>query len=290
MNEQEELPPQEGEDATPAALITDFNRVYLQEYREIKDRAAFDGEQSVSPSTSHEMSGIALSGGGIRSASFCLGVLQALNTTDAVRRFSYLSTVSGGGYIGTSLTVSMAYDNVFPFGRTGHDPGETLETGHLRDNSRYLLQDGIRSAISAAAIYLRGIVTNIIIVMPFLVIAAAALALVGDTRRLDAMPYLLSWIPQGAKDTGFPFSILALCTLFVLLVTYAVGVSIFPIVKVKKRRALAKTAAYLLVLLCAPLIVEAHFALLRIMFGTKAISASASGGSAESHSTFQNVL
>ncbi len=289
MGEQVEQPPQEGEDATPPALITDFNRVYLKEYKEIKDSEAFADEEPLSPSTAHEMSGIALSGGGIRSASFCLGVLQALNFGDAIRRFSYLSTVSGGGYIGTSLTVSMANDNVFPFGRTGHDPGETLETGHLRDNSRYLLQNGLPSAISAAAIYLRGIVTNIIIVVPFLIILAAALASVSDTRRLDQLPYLVSWIPQAAKDTGFPFSILALCALFVLLVIYAVGVSIFPIIEVKKRRAFAKTAAILLVLLCLPLLIEAHFALLRIMFGTKSISASASGTQGESPSTLQNI-
>lgn len=54
--------------------------------------------------------GLALSGGGIRSATFCLGVLQALaraRRTDQAEdmpllaRFDYLSTVSGGGYIGS---------------------------------------------------------------------------------------------------------------------------------------------------------------------------------------------
>jgi hypothetical protein len=54
--------------------------------------------------------GLALSGGGIRSATFCLGVLQALaraRRTDQTEeqpllaRFDYLSTVSGGGYIGS---------------------------------------------------------------------------------------------------------------------------------------------------------------------------------------------
>ena len=50
------------------------------------------------------LTGIALSGGGIRSASFCLGVLQALAKADLLKRFDYLSTVSGGGYIGASLT------------------------------------------------------------------------------------------------------------------------------------------------------------------------------------------
>lgn len=59
--------------------------------------------------------GLALSGGGIRSATFALGVMQALAkapapaaTTEGKRsqatlleRFDYLSTVSGGGYIGS---------------------------------------------------------------------------------------------------------------------------------------------------------------------------------------------
>ena len=48
--------------------------------------------------------GLALSGGGIRSASYALGVLQALAHAKWLPRFDYLSTVSGGGYIGSSLT------------------------------------------------------------------------------------------------------------------------------------------------------------------------------------------
>lgn len=53
----------------------------------------------------HEgLRGLAISGGGIRSASFALGVLQALAAKDKLKEFDYLSTVSGGGYIGSSLT------------------------------------------------------------------------------------------------------------------------------------------------------------------------------------------
>lgn len=44
--------------------------------------------------------GLALSGGGIRSATFCLGVLQALCDLRLLFIFDYLSTVSGGGFIG----------------------------------------------------------------------------------------------------------------------------------------------------------------------------------------------
>ena len=47
--------------------------------------------------------GLAFSGGGIRSATFNLGVLQALADLKLLCRIDYLSTVSGGGYIGSWL-------------------------------------------------------------------------------------------------------------------------------------------------------------------------------------------
>jgi hypothetical protein len=43
---------------------------------------------------------LAFSGGGIRSATFNLGILQALAGEELLHKFDYLSTVSGGGYIG----------------------------------------------------------------------------------------------------------------------------------------------------------------------------------------------
>ena len=47
--------------------------------------------------------GIGLSGGGIRSASLALGVLQSLAEHDLLKKFHYISSVSGGGYIASSL-------------------------------------------------------------------------------------------------------------------------------------------------------------------------------------------
>ena len=44
-------------------------------------------------------SGLCFSGGGIRSATFNLGVLQGLAKLELLEKFDYLSTVSGGGYI-----------------------------------------------------------------------------------------------------------------------------------------------------------------------------------------------
>lgn len=47
---------------------------------------------------------LCLSGGGVRSAAFNLGVLQGLARLELLNRFHYLSTVSGGGYIGCWLS------------------------------------------------------------------------------------------------------------------------------------------------------------------------------------------
>jgi len=62
----------------------------------------------------HRAWGLALSGGGLRSATFSLGVMQALaneqvagaagRPTAWLRFFDYLSTVSAGGYIGAFFT------------------------------------------------------------------------------------------------------------------------------------------------------------------------------------------
>src|SRR6266404_4755336 len=54
--------------------------------------------------TEDDLSAICLSGGGIRSAVFCLGGLMALDQAKLIQRFDYLSTVSGGGYIGGWLS------------------------------------------------------------------------------------------------------------------------------------------------------------------------------------------
>jgi len=91
------------------------------------------------------LTGLAFSGGGIRSATFNLGVLQALADLDLLQAFDYLSTVSGGGYIGSWLAawinrrglVDVAHDL-----RTDRvenpDHQEAEEIRFLREYSNYL--------------------------------------------------------------------------------------------------------------------------------------------------------
>jgi len=51
-----------------------------------------------------QRSALCISGGGIRSATFGLGVIEGLSKLGLLAKFDYLSTVSGGGYVGGWLT------------------------------------------------------------------------------------------------------------------------------------------------------------------------------------------
>jgi predicted acylesterase/phospholipase RssA len=89
--------------------------------------------------------GLALSGGGIRSATFGLGVLQALKEFDRLRQVDYLSTVSGGGYIGAWLLGNVRRTHYWLSRMTSWD--ESI--AYLRRYSKYLApQSGILSADS----------------------------------------------------------------------------------------------------------------------------------------------
>ena len=66
-----------------------------------------DSKQSKDPlkrAQDMRLTGLAFSGGGIRSATFNLGVLQKLAEKGILEHIDYLSTVSGGGYIGSWFT------------------------------------------------------------------------------------------------------------------------------------------------------------------------------------------
>ncbi|WP_304307105.1 hypothetical protein [Pseudacidovorax intermedius] len=106
--------------------------------------------------------GLALSGGGIRSATFCLGLLRSLAANRLLLRFDLLSTVSGGGYIGGML------GRLFDRARTGPGADEVdralaqAEKTHfgwwLRTNGRYLTPAGARDTLFALALYLRNLI------------------------------------------------------------------------------------------------------------------------------------
>ncbi len=79
-----------------------FRKVFEEEMQQIAN-ARQAREIHTSIPTADNLIGLAFSGGGIRSATFNLGILQALAEKGLLHKFDYLSTVSGGGYIGSWL-------------------------------------------------------------------------------------------------------------------------------------------------------------------------------------------
>ena len=70
------------------------------EEKQARLRAVYDRIHAEQP----ERSALCLSGGGIRSAIFSLGILQGLARHGLLGGFDYLSTVSGGGFVGGWLS------------------------------------------------------------------------------------------------------------------------------------------------------------------------------------------
>ena len=105
--------------------------------------------------------GLSLSGGGIRSASFSLGAVQALHVHGMIDRIDYISAVSGGGYLASSLTAGMSAAGAFPFPARSPETGtltDSLAVAHIRDHSKYLMPRGFPDLLASLAIMARGLV------------------------------------------------------------------------------------------------------------------------------------
>lgn len=168
-----------------------------------------------------DFTGLALSGGGIRSASFCLGVMQALAYGGWLKRIDYLSTVSGGGYIGSCLTWTLSQKwhikdpnpnskhkftgfgverTDFPLGFhpiASESEEEMLSPldrfrGHLirylRQHGRYLLPGNGLDSLSLVTVLLRNVLYSLTVFILFLMGVFFLLGAVGlvPPRCMDA--------------------------------------------------------------------------------------------------------
>jgi hypothetical protein len=176
---------------------------------------------------SRDLVGLALSGGGIRSASFNLGLLQALEPT-ILRRVDYLSTVSGGGYIGSFLSSLVLRGDVhfdrdrFP---TRELPIRPEDNGRQPERVVKLVRSGTylnRFGLHASR-YLVGLFLNNLVIFSGLLGVCVTLALVW--RLLDTSP-VCDWL--AARSHGWimewnrPF-LPAAVVLLAWLAVYAAG-------------------------------------------------------------------
>ena len=182
-----------------------------------------------------DCSAVCLSGGGIRSASFSLGVLQGLarfsmgklagvqsappagksdpqpvaDRKSLMHSLDYLSTVSGGGYIGSWLmgwATRVGYANVVQQlsspAPTSGDP-EPQPIRHLREYTSYLAPHyGLTvDSLTLVSIVLRNIFLNWLILVPAMV-------------ALFCLPYMLAefsyWLPQSLRGHEILYFVLTM--------------------------------------------------------------------------------
>ena len=188
--------------------------------------------------------GLSFSGGGIRSATFAVGILQGLAGLGLLQRFDYLSTVSGGGYAGGWLAAWLKRDgdpaNVetqlspgrVANARANRDdwgqllpPSEVIDEEpepifHLREYSSYLTpRPGLMSADTwtIIAIWLRNVLINLLVLLP-------ATVLVVVLARFVVFLYSALWV-NSRNNAGLSWYSVAIFILGLVLMTWSVGVN-----------------------------------------------------------------
>ena len=113
---------------------------------------------------------ICCSGGGIRSASYCLGALQGLEKAGFLGKARLILGVSGGSYIAASralvahgLEPTATGPAADPAGLPPYAPGSPEEQ-HLRDNSRYLAPDA-KTVLAGVLSLLFGVAVTLVLVL-----------------------------------------------------------------------------------------------------------------------------
>jgi predicted acylesterase/phospholipase RssA len=216
--------------------------------------------------------GLALSGGGIRSATFSLGVLQALAAEKKLASFDYLSTVSGGGYIGSWLTawihrvgLSSVQDRLGKFGSAErHDAPSSCEPAEvtwLRRYSNYLTpRVGVLTldSLTLIATWSRNFLLNVVV-------------LLGSMACLFAAPHLLLGIFKwaGANFAALGFAAAWVGLLFFFGIAYNLWHQGLPI---QRRRNWLISTRGVLSTVVLPGILASSFAAVWLTNGPKSIA------------------
>lgn len=180
-----------------------------------------------------ERLGVGISGGGVRSATFALGVFQALADEHSgekkehtlLRDIDYLSTVSGGGYFGGfygSLFVPKRRPESSPLQWADVEQmlsANSDQVRYLRENGAYLAPAGTGDLLLGMTVLARNWVAVMLVLVSLVVEASLALDLgaFSASLRWDALRSAIGAVVSWAVPQGFVLS-----PLFVLLPVLAV--------------------------------------------------------------------
>lgn len=150
--------------------------VLKAEYRLIWGEEATGGMEDYHTAVlQRRQAALCLSGGGIRSAAFALGVLQALSEKRLLTGFHYLSTVSGGGYIGSWLQrwIHEHQGNAEEVMEALGGAEEPPQVSALRQNSNFITPRvgiGSNDTWTAVAMSLRNVSINWLLFGPLMML------------------------------------------------------------------------------------------------------------------------
>ncbi|MDP1680899.1 MAG: patatin-like phospholipase family protein [Burkholderiales bacterium] len=234
---------------------TPFSQVFAAELAAI---APADG---VASGGQRPLCGLAFSGGGIRSATFNLGIIQALSELKLLRHFDYLSTVSGGGYIGGWLSAYIhrcANGDVKETEARLHTGGqESAMVRFLRSYSNYLTpRIGLLSAdaLTGAATYIRNLYLNLSLLLLYLsALLIAPRILVWGGR------WLAGWEGEAAVIAGRTDPLFILSGVCISVAMLFVGLNLGGGTRRHVRPPFYTRQGWILALVVAPILFSAWF-------------------------------
>ncbi len=154
-------------------FINDFEQVQQAELNWIKRRRSAVDQSEAGP-----LVGLALSGGGIRSATFNLGLLQALSRKKTLPQIDIISSVSGGGYIASCFSWIRNHINPEKYQEFSDTPidkpaemaneigGNETVLDWLRGHGKYLIAGKGFSYWQLVASIIAGTLLNLIVLIP----------------------------------------------------------------------------------------------------------------------------
>lgn len=213
---------------------------HTDDFEEVKasEKARIDAQRRARGNEKSDIFALCLSGGGIRSASFALGVIQALLRRGELKNVDYLSTVSGGGYIGSALSWLLSANSdatVNPTSETDYFPlgsrqrGARYEDGHdalnyIRQHGDYLNPGQGINLISLFGVVMRSVLVSLVIyfsILSFLMLMIHALdvAAIDWFKSIERMENVQ--IPDGILYIGM--ALIAALLILTSNVVYAVA-------------------------------------------------------------------
>ena len=185
--------------------------IALEDEQLLLRRQKLYGEKETKEELDNTRFGIALSGGGIRSATINLGMLKTLNKFGILQRADYLSTVSGGGYTGAYVQATLKQEGDYK--KLFHDD----HISYMRKRGEYLLPGsgwGKRWNMLIFTVgYIFSLMMSLLSPAIIIVLVAMSYTILTNLAKRAQLSVIHEWLP---KDDFYWIAAVVLLGVFVV--------------------------------------------------------------------------